>query len=60
MSKWATGAIEGLAVAFRNNTFKRKVNSHKECYNCYKLDHFGKNYPQPDKRLQRLTHNDFY
>ena len=51
ISKRAIGeSIGNLGMAFRNNNVpKRKTNSHKKCYNCHKLGHFGRDCPLLDR-----------
>lgn len=54
ISKHITGGIKDLAIVFKDNTnlFKRKANSHKECFNCHKLGcFFRRDYPHFDKRF---------
>ena len=42
--------IFNLVMAFKNNnTSKRKTNSYKECYNCYKLGHFRRDCLLPNR-----------
>lgn len=57
-SKQVTKNIEDLAMAFREKnggvSSKKKPNSYNECYNCYKLRHFGWDYFLLDKKLNKI------
>ena len=61
ISKRTTGGTGDLAMAFRDNTnsFKRKANSHEECFNCHELGHFGRDCSHPDKMFQRPNPNPY-
>lgn len=55
ISQQANGnGIANLAIAFRDkNITKKKVNNKNECYNCYKLGHFKKNFLPSNRRLNK-------
>ena len=56
LSKRATGDIGILAMTFKDkNGPKRKANNDNECYNCYKLGHFGQDCSLPNRRLNKNT-----
>lgn len=47
-------SISNLTMAFKDkNLPKRKINREDKCYNCYKLDYFGRNYLLSDKKLNK-------
>lgn len=51
ISKYTIGGIRDLVITFRNN--KRKANSHKEYFNCHKLDHYSRSCFCLNKRFQQ-------
>lgn len=55
LSKLAIGDNSNLVRAFKDKNMSKKVNSNSECYNYYKLGHFGQDYSLPYKKLNRNT-----
>lgn len=55
ISKCTTRRTRELPIAFRdNNGLKQKAFSHKECFNYHKLEYFGRDCPNPNKKQTNL------
>lgn len=59
LKKQANGDNGDLAMVFidkdRGISSKRKINSNNECYDCYKLGYFGRDFFLPNKKLNKST-----
>lgn len=57
ISKQVIGNKGDLAMVFRDGDSstapKKMIHSYKECYNCHKLEHLGRDCPLSDKRFNR-------